>query len=199
MGDQNLTPHPVPFRREGYARSLDPRREPGRRALSSDAQAYLDAVLPRLEAERYEVTWDQFNCVATLSRYEWSKFGFVDYTFVFVEFDVLDALSLWTFSRTAFDYAAARGGMSMPGLQGAKVCLPVAVIASDEGAVAAVRDTAAPKHYAKMEFPCVFDLRARKLHFFQGTPLWGAFYYAGLRELAARMLSPDRVTQYHCG
>jgi len=193
MGEQDLTSQPPPPRREGYT-TRPPAHEPevGRRQLSSEAEDYLDMVLPRLKEEQYVIAWGEhdFDCVAKLSRFEWFKFGFVDYTIVFEEFDRLDPRSLWAFSRTAFDYAARRGGMSMPGLQGAKICLPVAMIRADEGAVFAVQEIAAPKHLAKVEFPCVFDMRASQLHYFLETRLWGAAYYAGLRELAARLLGP---------
>ncbi len=188
MTEENVSPNPSSPRRDDRLRRPLPERTSGSARLSDEAKAYLNAVVPRLDAERYEISWDEFDCIAKLSRFEWSKFGFVDYTFVFEEFDRLDARSLWDFSRTAFEYAARRGGWSLPGLQGAKICLPVALIAADEGAVDAVHNMSAPKHYAKLEFPCVYELRTGDLHYFQQTPLWGAFYYAGLRELATRML-----------
>jgi hypothetical protein len=192
MGEHDLTSQPPPPRREGYT-ALPPRPEAVRRRLSPEAEDYLDMVLPRLEYEQYVIAWGEhdFDCVAKLSRFEWSKFGFVDYTIVFAEFGRLDSRTLWDFSQAAFEYAAASRGMSMPGLQGGKFCFPVAMIGADEGAVEAVIGTAAPKHYAKVEFPCVFGLRESKLYFFQGTPLWGAFYYAGLRSLASRLLGLD--------
>jgi hypothetical protein len=191
MGEQDLTSQPPPPRREGYTAHVAS-SDSLRRQLSQEAEDYLDMVLPRLKEEQYMIAWGEhdFDCVAKLSRFEWSKFGFVDYTIVFAVFDRLDSRSLWNFSQAAFDYAAARKGMSMPGLQGAKICLPVAMIDADKGAVAAVRDIAAPKHYAKMEFPCVFDMRSGRLHYFLRTPLWGALYYAGMRELATRLLGP---------
>ena len=120
-----------------------------------------------------------FDCVAKLSHFEWTKFGFVDYTIVLAEFERLDPRGLWDFSHAAFAYAVSSSGMSTPGLQGAKICLPVAMIGVDEGAVVAVTAMAAPMHFAKMEFPCVFDLREGKLHYLLGTPLWGAFDYRG--------------------
>ncbi len=193
MGEHDLTSQPPPPRREGYTTQPPARgRIVGRRQLSPQAEDYLDMVLPRLEDEQFAIAWGEndFDCVAEKSRFEMTKFGFVDYTIVFAEFERLDSRSLWRFSRTAFGNAARRGGMSMPGLQGAKICLPVAMIGADEGAVAAVRDIAAPKHWAKMEFPCVFDMRTGQLHYFLKTPLWGAAYYAGFRELAARLLGP---------
>jgi hypothetical protein len=191
MGEQDLTSQTPPPRREGYT-ARPHRPEAVRRRLSPEAEDYLDMVLPRLEDEQYVIAWGEqdFDCVAKLSRFEWSKFGFVDYTIVFAEFGRLDSRTLWDFSQAAFDYAAASRGMSMPGLQGAKICLPVALIGADEGAVIAVREIAAPKHWAKMEFPCVFDMQSGRLHYFLKTPLWGAAYYAGFRELAARLLGP---------
>ena len=121
MTEENVSPNPSSPRRDDRLRRPLPERTSGSAHLSDEAKAYLNAVVPRLDAERYEISWDEFDCIAKLSRFEWSKFGFVDYTFVFEEFDRLDARSLWDFSRTAFEYAARRGGWSLPGLQGAKI------------------------------------------------------------------------------
>ena len=192
MGDEDLTQQPPPPRREDYARRTP--REPIDRGprLSPDAEAYLDVILPRLEAERYEIAWGErdFDCVATLSRFEFFKFGFVDYTIVFVEFRSLNSPTLWSFSRAGFAFAERRGGMAMPGLQGARFCFPVALISEDDGAVQAVRDAAAPMHFGAFEFPCVFDLRDGELHYRQRSPIFGWAYFPGMRALAARLLQP---------
>jgi hypothetical protein len=192
MSDEDLTPQLPPPRREESARRrpLEPQTHGPR--VSSEAEAYLDVVLPRLEAERYEIAWDErgFDCVATLSRFEFTKFGFVDYTIIFVEFDGLGPRSLWDFSRAGFAFAERRGGMAMPGLQGARFCFPVAMLSTDDGAIESVRNTGAPTHFGAFEFPCVVDLRDGELHYRQTTPFFGWAYYAGMRALAARLLQP---------
>ena len=192
MADEDVTPTPPPPRQDDHVRRSRP--EPAGRPsrLSADAEAYLDVVLPRLEAERYEILWGErgFDCVATLSRFEITKCGFADYTVVFYEFDRLDRRSLWAFSADAFSYAESRGGMAMPGLQGARFCFPVAMTHADAGAVDSVRETQLPWHFASFEFPCVFDLEAGELHCYQRTPILGYAYYAGMRKMAARLLGP---------
>ena len=192
MADEDVTPNPPPPRQDDHVRRSRPEPADRPSRLSADAEAYLDTALPRLEAERYEIRWGArgFDCVATMSRFEITKFGFVDYTIVFHEFDRLDARSLWAFSADAFSFAASRGGMAMPGLQGARFCFPVALTHADDGAVDSLRATCPPKHFASIEFPCVFDLGAGELDYYQGTPIWGCAYYAGMRNLAARLLGP---------
>ena len=45
-----------------------------------------------------------------------------------------------------------------------------------------IRRTTPPKHWAANELPVVFDLANANLCYFEGTPLWGAAYYAGFRR-----------------
>ena len=190
MAEENLTPQPPRPRRDEYTRRRPPEPDARGPRLSSAAEAYLDVVLPRLEAQRYDIAWGEggFDCVAVMSRFEITKFGFVDYTIVFVEFNDLDLRTLWDFSRAGFAFAERRGGMAMPGLQGARFCFPVALCSVDEGAVQAVRDVGAPLHFGAIEFPCVYDLEAGELHYRQRSPLFGWAYYAGMRSMAARLL-----------
>jgi hypothetical protein len=192
MSEEDLTPQLPPPRREESARRRPPEPQTLGPRLSSEAEAYLNVVLPRLEAERYEIAWDErgFDCIATLSRFELSKFGFVDYTIVFVEFSHLNPPRLWEFSRAAFAYADRRGGMSMPGLQGARFCFPVALFFTDDRVIESVRNVNPPTHFGAFEFPCVVDLRDGELHYRQGTPFFGWAYYAGMRAMAARLLQP---------
>ena len=48
-----------------------------------------------------------------------------------------------------------------------------------------------PKHYASFEYPIIVDIYNRKLHFFQGTPVWGMIYYREMRENLLNTLNPE--------
>jgi len=102
----------------------------------------------------------------------------------------LDAGTLRNFSAEAFRCAKLRKTVPLPcGFFESVWCYAVAVTGRlDSAAEQAVRQQAPAKHWAAAEIPVVYDTTRRQLFTFEGTPLWGAAYYAGFRSQIKRLL-----------
>ena len=159
------------------------------------ADSYVAQVQTRLERAGYSWTGDagaSFRAVARTSSFQVTKFGFWDVFFVFREFQRLDSGSMQTFMREALQHALANRGVKLPrGLFAGVAVFGVALADEvDEATVRAVREETPPKHWASAEIPVVYDARARRIHYFEKTPVWGAAYYKGYRKQIEQLLAP---------
>ena len=131
-----------------------------------------------------------FKTVARRTRFEIAKFGFHETFFIFAEFSYLETEGLRHFSADAFRCANERKIISLPcGWFEMVSCFAVAVTQMvDEATQQSVREEAPSKHFAALEIPVVYDQGKGKLSYFERTPLWGAFYYSGLRKQIEKFL-----------
>ena len=118
------------------------------------------------------------------SRFEITKFGMAESFFMFAEIPDLRADVMQSFSATSFGLANQNKVTPLPnGLFACVFCYAVAMTERLDPAVAAhIKTTAPVKHWASNEIPVVFDLASGELCYFEGTPVWGAAYYAGFRR-----------------
>lgn len=168
-------------------------------ASAGEAAAYLARVLPRLQGDGFAVAENvvygnlTLRCVAHRSRFELTKFGNSETFFVFAEFPTLDINLLRDFSARCFEYSLKTRSNPLPcGFFESVWCFPVALAHAVESVTTeAVRTRAPPKHWAAGEMPVICDLRTHSVYYFEGTPLWGAAYYAGFRSTIQRLLAPE--------
>jgi hypothetical protein len=133
-----------------------------------------------------------FRAVATRSSLQLTKFGFWETFFVFREFERLDRGSMQAFVRDAVQYAFANRSVKLPrGLFAGVATFGVALAeTADDEAIRAVRSETPPKHWAANEIPVVYDRGARRIHYFEKTPVWGAAYFKGFRRQIEELLAP---------
>ncbi|MET0752652.1 MAG: hypothetical protein ABWZ66_04740 [Pyrinomonadaceae bacterium] len=162
-------------------------------------EQWLNNALQRLNSNGYKISANvnyqgkTFWAVAHKSGLSMSKFGNSEIFFVFVEIPNLDYQSLRQFSDFAFNYAIASKSFPLPcGFFEHVSCFPVAVTENIDAATAqAVSGETPPKHWAANEMPVVYSRSQRMLHYFQGTPLWGAAYFNGYRRTILEFLQPN--------
>jgi hypothetical protein len=159
--------------------------------------AYLSKVQERLKKEGFGcqenvADGEPFLLVAHRSRIELTKFASnVDTFFFFTHFPSLTSNELRAYSGRCFDHALQARGLRPPrGLFEAVFSYAVALVdqAADE-TTQAVRNDLPPKHWSAAETQVIYDLGAKKLYYFEKTPLWGAFYYGGQRKTIQRLLA----------
>jgi len=160
------------------------------------SSAWLQKVMSRLQAGGYvplmpSASGYPFAVAARKSRFEVTKFSFVETFFVFVELPTITPEIVKQFSTDAFCYALANVTCGLPcGLGEAVICYAVAIVPSlDERTASAVRQSAPPRHVAAFQMPVVYDMSRQNILFYEHTPLWGALYYPGLRKQIKRFLS----------
>jgi len=157
---------------------------------------WLQAAMGRLSAQGFALAegvsceGQTFAAVAHRSAFELSRFGNAETFLVLAEFDALDRASLRAYSARAFRYAMAHKRSALPpGLFESVQCFAVAIVDALDPAVAeAVRREAPPKHWACFEIPVVYERNSGALIFYEGTPAWGAAYYAGMRKQIRALL-----------
>lgn len=91
------------------------------------------------------------------------------------------------YSADSFAYSLARKSWLPRGLFGGLEVFPLVVADTVSSEVRQfLGHQYLPKHWAAFEFPSAFELSTGTLHSYQETPLWGAAYFAGFRQRAAR-------------
>lgn len=45
------------------------------------------------------------------------------------------------------------------------------------------------KHWSLFEFPVFYDLSSNEIHYFRGTPLWGALFFSDLRNVVREYIA----------
>lgn len=112
-----------------------------------------------------------------------SKFGKVDtYIFIrnFAEPIKFDEIKLY--STKVFEYAKKlRTGLPL-GFGGSLVVYPLIIGNMKSENDIRLFEKYVPKHWAAVEFPVIASLSLTTLHYYSGTPMWGAAYYKGLRN-----------------
>jgi hypothetical protein len=162
---------------------------------ASAVSAYLATVAPRLAADGFLCTLEDegpYVMTAHRSRLEISKLANVDTSFLFAYLPSPSIDELRRFSAGCFRSAlAARKGWRLPrGLFEGVFCYSVALVDSAAPEVAqSVRNELPPKHFSAIEIRIVYELPSARLFFYEKTPIWGAAYAAGQRNLIRRMLS----------
>jgi hypothetical protein len=157
---------------------------------------WLSRACKRLEANGFVILEDvafegqTFAVAARRSRFDLSKFGYSEEFFVFGEFDRLSAKAFRAFSADAFRYAKRHRVNPLPcGLFESVWCFAIAMVEEvGDAALESVRQDEPPKHWGAAEVPVVYDRESGELFYFEGTPLWGAFYHAAHRSLIERLL-----------
>jgi hypothetical protein len=128
--------------------------------------------------------------VARRSRFDLSKFGYSEEFFVFGDFDRLGAKEFRAFSAGAFRYAKRHRVNPLPcGFFESVWCFCVAITDEvSDATLDSVRQDEPPKHWGAAEIPVIYDRESGDLFYFEGTPLWGAFYHAAHRSQIENLL-----------
>ncbi len=124
------------------------------------------------------------------SRFEATKFGNVDVYCCVEFFEKIDAESFKTFSSRMFDLAMKHRKGNPVGLGAMLIVYPLIITENIPEEVYLETKRYCPKHFAANEFPCVFDLAAGNLYYYEQTPVWGSAYYSGIRRDAYNFFSP---------
>ena len=127
----------------------------------------------------------KFLLVGHLSKFEVSKFGTNDYFFTVGKVKEPILANIRDLSNQSFGYSGGhRSNPLPPGIFGGYWVFPIIMVESVSESVSnAIQNEVPPKHWSSAEFPIVVDLTSKKTYYFQGTPIWGAAYYAGFRQL----------------
>ncbi len=156
----------------------------------------LKKIQDKLKSEGYEVKSDvkygdyTFPVVGRLSKFELSKFGKADYFVVVGVAQEAKLSDLRSFSSQAYEYAGSNRSTSMPpGLGASFFTFPVLIVnKAEESVVEGVKNGTPPKHWSSTEFPTIVDLTTGKMHYFTGTPAWGAAYWESFRRLVNKVI-----------
>ncbi len=154
--------------------------------MSSDAfGAYLQTVSLRLGAGQFVPSLQAQQFYEEEFKIKWGaskmkKYAFVSYM------PLVTADSMVGYSKRCMQYALDNYKGLARGIQNGVASF--AVMAGEQieqGAVDFV--LASPeKHWAAFEMPVLVDLGARRVFYFQGTPLWGALMWKDLRGFVAQ-------------
>jgi hypothetical protein len=91
----------------------------------------------------------------------------------------------------SFHVARKRNKVPLPrGLQFGYMIVPVVVADEVSQAVLDLVSRAPPKRLGIFTLPVICEAATGNVHFFRGTPLWGAFFFSDLRAVVGRYLSP---------
>jgi hypothetical protein len=75
------------------------------------------------------------------------------------------------------------------GIQFGYMVIPVIVGADPDSSLVRYVSAQPRKHWSLFEYPVVVDLRNRQTFYFQGTPIWGAFFFSDLRRLVEKYIA----------
>jgi hypothetical protein len=162
-------------------------------------EQWLNNALQSLHSGGYKISTNvnyqgkTFGAVAHKSGLSITKFGNYEVFFVFVEMPTLDYQTLRQYSTFAYNFAIASKSFPLPcGLFEAVTCYPVVITNNIDAATAQSVSSEAPsKHWGSFEMPAVYSRNQRMLHYFQGTPLWGAAYMNGFRRTLLQFLQTN--------
>ena len=155
---------------------------------------YLEGARERLDVGEY--SWldagTTFAGAAWKKSFQMTKFGMWETFFVFREFDGLDSTTFERFVADAATWTIGHRSVSLPrGLFAGLGVFSVALAQSAGASVlAAVREKEPHKRWAAMEMPVVYDAETGQLAYYEGTPMWGAAYFRGLRKQLTDVFSP---------
>lgn len=76
------------------------------------------------------------------------------------------------------------------GMQFGFMVIPCLVVASAGKALVEYAEGRPQKHWSLFEFPVVVDESAGRVHYYDQTALWGAFFFSDVRDLVRRCLTP---------
>lgn len=163
----------------------------------NSAENWLTNAIQRLSRDGFSISRNaefmgqKFETVAHRSRFELTKFGNSETFFVFGELLNIDANSVRKFSSQAFQYAKKSRRCPLPcGVGESVYCFAVCMARDvDQATAEDVRNTTPTKHWAAAEIPVVYDCSQSKLCYFEKTPVWGSFYYAGFRTQIEKYLA----------
>ena len=142
---------------------------------------------------RHDISYrgQAFSVVAHAAKTEISKFGFAEYFYVVGSVPESSVAYIRRFSSEAYNYCAKnRKSAVLPGLMSSFFVFPVVLVPALSDIVTRdIEKSSPPKHFGSGEFPIVVDQATNAACFYRGTPLWGAAYYAGFRQLAGQIAS----------
>lgn len=132
-----------------------------------------------------------FKFAARRSRFEISKFGMHDATFLFAEIPELDGAKFKGFADAAFNFANTNKSVSLPnGFFMSVSCFPVAITSNLDPALSqSIKDRAPTNHFGGFEMPVAYDVATGSLSYYEKTQLWGAAYIAGFRRVVVDNLA----------
>ena len=164
----------------------------GAQTAALSASDFLSRARTRLETSGFRCASDAapFILAAHRSRFERTKFGNLDTSFLFACFPAIDRAQIDAFSAASFKAALAARGPRLPrGLGEAVFSYAVAVVESTPPDVLEyVRRDMGPKHWAASENRIVFDIATQQLAVYEQTPMWGAAYANSQRNLIRSLL-----------
>ena len=152
---------------------------------------WLQTAIQRLTMDGFSLIPDNmFKVVAHRSRFELSKFGNIETFYTFHEFDYTDANLLRRFSADAFNHAMQLKTNPLPcGFFECVWSFAVAVSHNvDEVTAQMIKTESPPKHWSAFEMAVCYDAPRHGLYYFEQTPVWGAAYYAGIRNQIKKYL-----------
>lgn len=156
---------------------------------------YLNDVQMRLAAEGF-AAWpdspiaDGSVRVFHRRKAQLTKFAMVDTVVAVTANDGATAQDFVSYSSDVFGAALSKKHWLPRGLGAMIVAHAVVVTTKANPGVVAEAQSYAPKHWAATEFPALVELESNDLHYFGGTPMWGAAYFRGFRETAERLFGP---------
>jgi hypothetical protein len=161
-------------------------------------QDYLDETIDRLEDNNFsaeqnvEFEGKTFWWVAHRTQYLGLRQGYREHFLHFAGFGKLDEELFQDYCSACFDHACQDKRTSYPvGWYLQIWCFPVALVDKlDDGMVEFVRYHTPKQHWNSCEMPCVYEASTDELHYFEGTPMWGALYYPVRRHLIKTLLVP---------
>lgn len=81
-----------------------------------------------------------------------------------------------------------------PGMQFGYLVMPCLVVKSVGKALVEYAEGRPPKHWSVLEFPVVVDRSTGKVHFYNQTAVWGAFYFSDMRKLVRQCITSASET-----
>jgi hypothetical protein len=76
------------------------------------------------------------------------------------------------------------------GMQFGYMVIPCMVVASAGATLIEYAESRPRKHWSLFEFPVVIDRGTGRTHFYDQTAIWGAFFFADMRELVRQCIIP---------
>ncbi len=133
-----------------------------------------------------------FRFAVNRSRFEITKFGMFDRTFVFSDIPSIDVPKLQQFSHAAFEFAKRNKSVSLPnGFFSGLLCFGVAITSNADPALIQTLLASEPSaHFGAFEMAVIFDLANGGLYYYQTTPIWGAAYHTSFRREVQTNLGP---------
>jgi hypothetical protein len=157
----------------------------------------IDAIARRLSESGYKVSRDLAlpkgpvaNVAASRTYFSWKGLVVLSQHIVIRQLDNANVQDVQELFEAGFRFGKKANWVPLlRGMQFGYMVVPIIVGTAPDTALVQYVSASPRKHWSLFEYPVVVDSRNWRTFHFQGTALWGAFFFSDLRRVVERYIT----------